>query len=631
MLLANTVLQGRYKVLAPVGQGGMGAVYRAADLRLRNEVALKETLFTDAAYRSAFEREAQILARLRHAALPRVIDHFSEGNGQFLVMEFIHGEDLEGRLRRLGRRFTSAEALPWILRWADQLLDVLTYLHTRPVPIVHHDIKPKNLKLSASYDVILLDFGLARGGLTYVSHHNPGDETVTPHRKVYGFTPPYAPIEQMREEESDPRSDLYSLAATLYHLLSGQLPTDAMTRMSRMFNQQPDPLRPIHEIAPHVPVAIESWLQRSLALTVEGRHSSAREMRSELQELRSQMPLRPGAEPRPRLPVERPSDEVIASPQAVTAPLAQARIGVPVALTPLASSTVSGSVLRTFNLGSEAKALVFSHDGKQLAVGCADRTIGVYQLGQNGSERILKGHTSSVRSLRFSKDDSLLISASDDETVRLWQTDEWRSLRYLRVPGCSIECIALNHSGDLLAVGGWGTAITLCKLVNAQIDVVDMLPSSFIQALAFSPDDATLASGCYDGSVALWNTKDCHHYGTLSGHSSFVLSLAYSPDSLWLAASGGSQIRLWQPSDPRKTELLSGHRSPVRDLAFSPDGRLLATGSEDHSVRLWQTEDWSPTSFNLSHSAGVTCLAFSPDGQLLAAGGHDGKVRLWHL
>ncbi|NJM07409.1 protein kinase, partial [Candidatus Gracilibacteria bacterium] len=504
MLLANAVLQGRYKVLAPVGQGGMGAVYRAADLRLRNEVALKETLFTDVAYRSAFEREAQILARLRHPALPRVIDHFSEGEGQFLVMEFIHGEDLEGRLRRLGKRFTSAEALPWILRWADQLLDVLTYLHTRPVPIVHHDIKPKNLKLSASYDVILLDFGLARGGLTYVSHHNPADETVTPHRKVYGFTPPYAPIEQMREEESDPRSDLYSLAATLYHLLSGQLPTDAMTRMSRMFNQQPDPLRPIGELAPHVPEALERWLHRSLSLTVEGRSSSAREMRTELQEIRNQLQLRPNADARPPTPRTAEEEALIAplAPAAPSiAPVAQARLGSSAALTPFAPPTMVGSVLRTFNVGSPARAITFSHDGQRLAVGCEDRTISIYQLHESAAERILKGHTSSVRSLRFNNDDTLLISASDDETVRLWQTTSWRSLRYLRVPGCSVECIALSHSGDLLAVGGWGTAITLCKIENAQIDVLDMLPSSFIQALAFSPDDLTLASGCYDGSV----------------------------------------------------------------------------------------------------------------------------------
>ncbi|RMD72165.1 MAG: serine/threonine protein kinase, partial [Chloroflexi bacterium] len=166
MLAPETVLQGRYRIITQIAKGGMGAVYQARDLRLRIDVALKQTLFTDEAYREAFEREAQLLARLRHQALPRVIDHFIDPQGQFLVMEFIHGEDLGNQLARLGRRFASPKLLPMVVKWTDQLLDVLNYLHTRPIPVIHRDIKPKNLKLTASHDIILLDFGLARGGMT---------------------------------------------------------------------------------------------------------------------------------------------------------------------------------------------------------------------------------------------------------------------------------------------------------------------------------------------------------------------------------------------------------------------------------------------------------------------------------
>jgi Serine/threonine protein kinase len=143
MIEPETVLQGRYRIISQIAKGGMGAVYRARDLRLRIDVAIKQTLFNDEAYRQAFEREAQILARLRHQALPRVIDHFIEPQGQFLVMEFIHGEDLGNQLARLGRRFASPQVLPLVVKWADQLLDVLHYLHTRPVPVIHRDIKPK--------------------------------------------------------------------------------------------------------------------------------------------------------------------------------------------------------------------------------------------------------------------------------------------------------------------------------------------------------------------------------------------------------------------------------------------------------------------------------------------------------
>ena len=119
MLAPDTLLQNRYLVVRPIGKGGMGAVYLAKDQRLRSTVALKETFFEDEHLRKAFEREAALLANLRHSALPRVIDHFNEDQGQFLVMEFIPGEDLEEMFKSRGGAFSQTE----VLGWADQLLD----------------------------------------------------------------------------------------------------------------------------------------------------------------------------------------------------------------------------------------------------------------------------------------------------------------------------------------------------------------------------------------------------------------------------------------------------------------------------------------------------------------------------
>src|SRR3954466_15043220 len=116
MLMTDTILQNRYRILRPLGRGGMGAVYEATDLRLSRNVALKETLVQTDELRRAFEREARLLANLRHPALPKVLDHFSEGAGLFLVMEYIPGDDLGRMLEREGRPFPPAE----VLRWADQ-------------------------------------------------------------------------------------------------------------------------------------------------------------------------------------------------------------------------------------------------------------------------------------------------------------------------------------------------------------------------------------------------------------------------------------------------------------------------------------------------------------------------------
>src|SRR6266542_1288403 len=153
MLAPETVLQNRYRIIRLLGQGGMGAVYEAMDQRLDTTVALKETLFADERLRKQFEREARLLARMHHPALPRVSDHFSEDGGQFLVMQFIPGDDLLEMIAHRGGPFPPEQ----VISWGDQLLDALDYLHTQNPQIVHRDIKPQNLKLTARGQVVLLD------------------------------------------------------------------------------------------------------------------------------------------------------------------------------------------------------------------------------------------------------------------------------------------------------------------------------------------------------------------------------------------------------------------------------------------------------------------------------------------
>ena len=211
MLASNTILQNRYRVIRELGHGGMGTVYEALDQRVNCIVALKETSAgNDSETRSAFEREAALLGNLRHSALPKVMDYFSEDGGDFLVMEFIPGYDLEELLELRGSPFPETQ----VMRWADDLLGVLDYLHGQNPPILHRDIKPSNLKLTKQGEVFLLDFGLAKGAAGQMP-------TLMTSRSVRGYTPVYASLEQIHGHGTDPRSDLYSLAATLYHLLTG--------------------------------------------------------------------------------------------------------------------------------------------------------------------------------------------------------------------------------------------------------------------------------------------------------------------------------------------------------------------------------------------------------------------------
>jgi hypothetical protein len=246
----------------------MGAVYEALDQRLDTTVALKETLFDDERLRKQFEREARLLARLHHPALPRVSDHFSERDGQFLVMQFIAGDDLAEMMVRKNGPFPPHQ----VLTWADQLLDALDYLHTQDPQIVHRDIKPQNLKLTARGQIILLDFGLAKGQASEISR-------LTTAASIFGYTPNYAPLEQIQGLGTDPRSDLYALAATLYHLMTGVKPPDALTRAAALVNGQPDPLRLAGEGNDAVTPEIDLVLRKAMSQNRDQRYANAADMR----------------------------------------------------------------------------------------------------------------------------------------------------------------------------------------------------------------------------------------------------------------------------------------------------------------------------------------------------------------
>ncbi len=267
MLTPETILQGRYRILRQLGQGGMGAVYEALDERLDTTVALKETLFADERLRKQFEREARLLARMHHPALPRVSDHFSENEGQFLVMQFIAGEDLGEMMKDKHGPFPIEQ----VLMWGDQLLDALDYLHTQEPQIVHRDIKPQNLKLTSRGQIILLDFGLAKGQTAGVS--------VVTTASIFGYTPNYAPLEQIQGLGTDPRSDIYALSATLYHLMTGVKPPDALTRAAALVNGEKDPLQPANEVNARISPHIAGVLARGMSQGREQRFASASAMR----------------------------------------------------------------------------------------------------------------------------------------------------------------------------------------------------------------------------------------------------------------------------------------------------------------------------------------------------------------
>jgi len=250
----GTILKGRYKIVKQLGVGGMGEVFLAQDESLDTPVAIKINHNLNESTSAQFIREARLLASLKHPNLPRVIDYFTENDTQYLVMDYIPGDDLKTIVERKDKLNPEM-----IIKWAVDLGNALTYLHNRKPPIFHRDIKPANIKLTPAGDVLLVDFGIAKTG-------DPSTETQT---GAWAFSPGFAPPEQISGLRTGPYSDQYSLAATIYYLFSGKPPVDAAQRMmgAALFT-------PLNMAVPSVPLHVSEAVSRALAIKPEDRFAN---------------------------------------------------------------------------------------------------------------------------------------------------------------------------------------------------------------------------------------------------------------------------------------------------------------------------------------------------------------------
>jgi len=285
------LLAGRYQLVSRIGQGGMGAVYKATDTRFNNRpIAIKEMSSAGLPparlqeAEAAFEREAHLLADLLHPNLPRIYDNFTENERSYLVMDFIEGETVEEYLEHVGGGPLPVET---VLKWAEQLCDVLSYLHTHQPPIIFRDLKPANVMISENGHIYLIDFGIAR-------IFKPGKQ----HDTVALGSPGYAAPEQYGKAQSTPRSDIYSLGALLHHLLTGVDPSE-----------QPFFFRPAAQLNAAVDPDLEALLQQMLEMDADKRPASAQDVLNRLQgkDAHASRPLR-----HPSMPLSMGSDPVLA-------------------------------------------------------------------------------------------------------------------------------------------------------------------------------------------------------------------------------------------------------------------------------------------------------------------------------
>jgi serine/threonine-protein kinase len=289
-LQPGITLRDRYEIVGLIGTGGMGAVYLAGDTRLEGrQCAIKETMplptFSDAvaqAARKQFYQEASTLGRLDHPGLPKVNDFFSIEDRDYLVMDFVPGQNLLEILNEVRRNSCYLDEQT-VLGWIDQLCHTLTYLHSRQPPVLHRDIKPANIKLTPEGHLKLVDFGL-------VKPLNPDDPTTLTGLQGAGSLP-YAPLEQYVDYlgHTNPTSDLYALGATLYHLLTGTVPASAQERFL-----VPNALRPPREINPDISPGVAEAILAAMAPHPKDRPASVAVWQQMLHSSDSTLPLGTG-------------------------------------------------------------------------------------------------------------------------------------------------------------------------------------------------------------------------------------------------------------------------------------------------------------------------------------------------
>jgi serine/threonine protein kinase len=555
-----------YTIVSVIGFGKFGAVYEArAILDPTVCVALKETLHSNST--QIFRREFEALRQMQHPNLPHYYGSFVERKRGYLVMDLVPGQNLHDVLSQQpllpdGYREPLPESL--VMSYAVQLCEALRYLHGQETPILHRDIKPANIRVTPNGLVKLVDFGL----LKYA-----GKET---HPDIRGIgTVPYAPPEQYTSSGNytDQRSDIYSLSATLYHMLTGHEPPPASARIGK----RPDPLLPpryyVPELSPHVCDAIMIGMN----LSKQDRYPDITMFKRALLD-----------------------DSTVNLPR-----------------------TLRGH-------SAQVNSVSYSANGQLLASASNDWTVNVWNAPEGRLLYSLNGHSGQVNRVACSPDGRMLASASSASTVRLWCAEDGSAVGMFQGHSNSVRALAWSPDGALLASAGDDRVVQVWRLADSRQCYTLRGHSESVRALAWSPDGALLASASMDRTVRLWQMSTGTLLVVLKGHRDGVRAVAWSPDGQMVASAGYDRmVRLWHASSGQLLYALNGHTGKVNSLAFSPDGRTLASASADESVRLWRVADGELLHALPGHAGELNDIAFNPDGRTFVIAGDDKTIREW--
>ncbi len=589
-----------FEIVAEVGRGGMGIVYKARQISRNRQVALKvirrDRLQHEDAVRR-FRREAQAAARLAHPNIVLVHDSDHTGDTHYLVMEYVPGTTLERLVQREG-------ALP-VGQACDYMRQAALGLqHAHEQALVHRDVKPSNLMVSwpggqpdkspppGAGIVKILDMGVAR---LYQLAGAPGDSlsTLTQGGAVIGTADYVAPEQLEDPHRADIRADLYSLGCTFYFLLTGQVPFPGGTLLQKLDKQRWETPPAVNQIRDDVPASVVAVVRKLMAKSPKERYQTPLVLAGDLKELaKKNFAARPA--PPARQPVRRLADHGVA-----VATVALAADGLK------ALSGGKDGTLRLWDVSSgremralprqahEIRAALFlpgseASTGSETIAVASGIGIRAWHIESGRELTRFTGHTDAVRCLAPTPDGKLLVSGGDDKTARVWDVAAGREMCRFSRHGAGVTALSVNPHGTHVLSAGRDHSLRLWEILSGKEVAAFAVPRGMVLSAALSADGQSALSGHFDTFVRLWDAHTGRELRRFQGHKQMVTAALFTRDGRVLSASQDQTIRLWDVDSGCEVACFTGHTSGVTCLAVSLAESIVLSGGADHAIHVWQ-------------------------------------------